>query len=90
MPEDPHVLSLTDCEKLDQAQVAELVKSIRQMPGKSLTLSVAEYRALTNFSKGMFLHKGGRVTRRTMAREAFEKLTPRSRMEFMKQGGKLL
>src|SRR5258707_6009030 len=47
-------------------------------------LSFAEYRALTSFAKGLFLHKGGRVTRCTMSREAFEKLNSRSRMEFIR------
>jgi hypothetical protein len=91
MAEEPHVISLSEAAKLDQGQVAEFVKSISKMPGKSLTLSVAEYRVLTNFQKSMFLHKGGKLSRPKMTRAAFDQLTPGQKLNFVKnQGGKLI
>jgi len=89
MTEERHAISFSEAAKLDQGQVSELVRSIRKMPGKSLSLSVAEYRALTNFQKGMWLHKGGRIQRPSMTRADFDQLTAGRKMKFIKQGGKL-
>jgi hypothetical protein len=90
MRNDP-VISLSQVAKLhERGQVDELIKAISRMGGKSeLTLSVGEYRALTNFQKGMFLHKGGGLKRPSMTRAEFDHMTPRQKTNFIRDGGKL-
>jgi hypothetical protein len=87
MPEP--IISLKEAAKLVEAgQVDALLRAIRKMPGKSaLTLSVAEYRALTSFQKGLFLHKGGGLKRPSLTRAEFDQLTLRRKANFIRDGG---
>ena len=90
MPEERHMISLSEAAQLGQDGVAELVKSIRKAPAKSgLTLSIAEFRALTGYQKGLFLAKTGKLTRPKMKRADFQKLSPRDQSKFCVDGGRL-
>jgi hypothetical protein len=75
--------------QLGPAGIDEILRYIKQsVPGKSgLSLSLAQYRALTGRMKCMFLHKKGRIKRPTMSRDAFERLSPGKQMGFMRDGG---
>jgi hypothetical protein len=91
MRERPSIFSFKEIgELVDQGKIDELLKLIRTSPAKAeLTLSIAEYRALTNFQKCIYLHKKGGIKRQTLTRAAFDELTPGRKMKFVKEGGKV-
>jgi hypothetical protein len=83
------LLSYEQWKKLGDAGIADLVKAIRKMPGASRSISVDDYKKMSNYQKSLFLHNKGTVQRPTMTREAFEQLSPRLRLEYITGGGKL-
>jgi hypothetical protein len=87
----PFTLTYDQWKRLGDDGLQEICDYIKTAPGKArLTLTVAEWRVLSNWSKAMFLHKGGRVNRPRKTRAEFDQLTPREKANFINQeGGKV-
>jgi hypothetical protein len=84
-------LTYEQWKRLGDDGMAELLDYIKTAPLKArLTLSVAEWRALSNYSKAMALHRGMRVQHPHMARSDFERLSAGAKAKFInEQGGKV-
>jgi hypothetical protein len=85
------LLTYEEIQRLGKDGVNALVDYIKTCPGGSRvkTLSREDYLALTNYKKSLFLHVGGRIKHPEMTRAEFDKMTPRRKANFIRDGGTL-
>ena len=82
------LLTYAEIQRLGHDGVNRLIEYIKTCPGSRVkTLSVADYQALTNYQKSLYLHAGGKIRREEKSREDFDKLSPREKTQFIRKGG---